>query len=219
MKQFKEVFPTLTFEDRSLEELSKHISVLRVSTSKDFESLSIYIESDRLIDKVSLITLEKIIKNTLFPSRKINIKIFEKFVLSKVYTPKNLFDSYKESIAYELKNFINRYYVLFRSTNFSFNDNIAYMELEDTVFNRKGMEEFLRIMEKIFIERCGLRCNFVVKYTEKKEHLQPETQVTKKYYNENFVKKEESKTKEESFAQVKSTVSFLPESNTKTGKS
>ena len=219
MKQFKEVFPTLTFEDRSLEELSKHISVLRVSTSKDFESLSIYIESDRLIDKVSLITLEKIIKNTLFPSRKINIKIFEKFVLSKVYTPKNLFDSYKESIAYELKNFSNRYYVLFRSTNFSFNDNIAYMELEDTVFNRKGMEEFLRIMEKIFIERCGLRCNFVVKYTEKKEHLQPETQVTKKYYNENFVKKEESKTKEESFAQVKSTVSFLPESNTKTGKS
>ena len=71
MKTFKDVFPTLSFESSTLEELSKYIEVSRLSASKDFDKLTIYIKTDRLIDKMSLIDLEKNIKNSLFANRKI----------------------------------------------------------------------------------------------------------------------------------------------------
>ena len=113
MKTFRDVFPTLSFESSTLEELSKYIEVSRLSASKDFDKLTIYIKTDRLIDKMSLIDLEKNIKNSLFANRKILIKIVEKFNLASIYNPQNLYEAYKESIGFELKNYNRRYYLLF----------------------------------------------------------------------------------------------------------
>lgn len=189
MKAFKDVFPTLSFTSSSLEELAKHINVLRLSASKNFDRLSIYIQADRLIDKMSLIDLEKNIKTSLFNLRKIEIKIIEKFKLASIYTPQNLYEAYKESISFELKNYNNRYYLLFNSIKFSFESNKIYMEVENTGFNKGGMPELLRILEKIFIERCGLNCYFIEKYVEYKKDEELEKSISNKYY-ESINKKE-----------------------------
>lgn len=182
MKTFKDVFPTLSFESSTLEELSKYIEVSRLSASKDFDKLTIYIKTDRLIDKMSLIDLEKNIKNSLFANRKILIKIVEKFNLASIYNPQNLYEAYKESIGFELKNYNRRYYLLFNSIKFTFEGTKVSMEIEDTGFNRSGMPELIRILEKIFIERCGISCNFIERYVEYKKDEELTKIINNSYY-------------------------------------
>ncbi len=164
MKTFSEVFPDLHFQTKELENLVKYLRITKVSAGKDFEKLSIYVESDRLIDKMSLLALEQNIKKSLFHQRKIEIKIIERFHLSEAYTPEHLYTAYKESISYELRNYSQRHYILFRAASFLFSEDRVVLQVEDTGFYRACEEELLRILEKIFVERCGLSCHFAVEY-------------------------------------------------------
>ena len=90
MKDFKDVFLDFKFENYTLEELSKYINIIRISSNQKLDCLTIHIKSCRLIDKMSLVELEKNIKKTLFYNRIVEIRIIEKFSLPEVYTPKNL---------------------------------------------------------------------------------------------------------------------------------
>ena len=101
-KPFLEVFPGLHIGDE-LKELLKLVMVEKVAMPKDRSSLRIYIVSPRLIHKQNIYSMEDGIAKQLFQGRPITVKIQEKYRLSAQYTPKKLYDIYKDSILLEFK--------------------------------------------------------------------------------------------------------------------
>lgn len=103
-KRFLEVFPGLHITDE-LRELLNLVEVEKVTLGRDRGSIRIYLLSQRLIHKQNIYALEKGIKDQLFPSKRLTIKIIERFRLSGQYTPQKLLKAYRESLLTELKNY------------------------------------------------------------------------------------------------------------------
>ena len=156
MKSFLEVFPDLHIAD-NVRELFELVEVEKVATTRDRSSIRIYIVSPRLIHKQNIYKLEEGIKSQLFPGKKVTIKILEKYHLSGQYTPKKLMDVYRDSILMELKNYSILVYNMFRRAVLSFDEkDLLTMEIEDTMIAKDKAPELVRILEKIFTERCNI---------------------------------------------------------------
>ena len=155
-KKFFEVFPALKL-DAKTKEIMEQTLVTKVSTTRKQDFIRIYISSDNLIDKTDIIKSEVGIKKQLFGSHDLNVKIYEKFNLSAQYTPKNLLDLYKDSIELELKDYDHMEYSLFRSASFLYpEEGNVVIQLEDSVVSQKKAPDLIRVLSKIFNERCGL---------------------------------------------------------------
>ena len=156
MKSFLEVFPDLHIAD-NVRELFELVEVEKVATTRDRSSIRIYIVSPRLIHKQNIYKLEEGIKSQLFPGKKVTIKILEKYHLSGQYTPKKLMDVYRDSILMELKDYSILLYNMFRRAILSFDEkDLLTMEIEDTMIAKDKTPELVRILEKIFTERCNI---------------------------------------------------------------
>ena len=161
-KPFPEVFPDLHMEE-NLQELLGLVEVERVASNRDRSSVRIYIKSPRLIQKKDIYSLEKAIRDQLFPGRKLAVKIVERYRLSSQYTPEKLMDVYRDSVLLELKNYSIIEYSMFRRAECAFPEpDLLHLTVEDTMVNREKAPELKRVLEKIFHERCGLpvRCSF-----------------------------------------------------------
>ena len=167
-KVFFEVFPTLKIEG-TLKDKLEQTEVERVSTSKQKDKLHIYLFSRRLILKEDIWAAEKEIKNQLFPNVNLSVRIFERFELSSQYTPENLMDIYRESILAELREYSHIEYNAFRLAEITYPEpDRVLLNLEDTVINRSKEAELVRVLEKILVERCGLKTGISVEYREAK---------------------------------------------------
>ena len=156
MKKFLDVFPNLHITDE-LRELLKLVEVEKVTTTRDRSSIRVYLISQRLIHKQNIYGLEKGIKDQLFPSKHLSVKIIERFQLSEQYTPQKLLTSYKDSLLMELKNYSIIEYNMFRKAKFKFPEqDLLKLTVDDTIVFREKAGELKRILEKIFFERCGL---------------------------------------------------------------
>ena len=108
-------------------------------------------------DAVNTITsIENEIKGQLFPTREIAVKIIEKFNLSSQYTPENFLDVYKPSILLELKHYSMLEFNMFATAEISFPEpETMDLVMTDSAIAREREAELVRILEKIFCERCG----------------------------------------------------------------
>lgn len=86
-KSFFEVFPTLQMEGEEKKLLSE-VEVTKVSTNRNKDFLRVYIQGNHLIPKKKIYMLEREIKNQLFPTKNLTVKLMEKYTLSSQYTPK-----------------------------------------------------------------------------------------------------------------------------------
>ena len=141
MKGFLEVFPGLHITDQ-MRELLGMVSVERVSMTMDRSSIRVYLLSPRLIHKKNIWDLEKGIREQLFPGKRIQIRIFERFQLSQQYTPEKLLKAYRESLLMELKNYSIGEYSILRKAECTFPkpDELS-MTVEDTSVNRQKAGE------------------------------------------------------------------------------
>ena len=155
-KPFFDVFPQLNIAPQ-LKELLNLVQVEKVTSTRDRSSLRIYLESPRLIHKGNIYALEKGIKDQLFPDKELNIKIMEKVPsVWSVYAGK-LLRVYKDSLLMELKNYSIIEYTMFRKSEISFPEpDLMEMTVEDNMVSKEKAGELKRILEKIFLERCGL---------------------------------------------------------------
>lgn len=159
-KAFLDVFPNLNMTDE-LRELLNLVEVEKVTSTRDRSSIRVYIVSPRLIHKQNIYGLEKGIKDQLFPSKQVSIKIIEKFRLSDQYTPEKLLDVYRDSILMELKNYSIIEYNIFRKTEYEFPEpDLLKMTVEDTIVTHEKEAELKRVLEKIFMSAAAflLRC-------------------------------------------------------------
>ena len=168
-KKFFDVFPTLKL-DTGLKDLYEQVTVDKVSSTKRKDFLRIYISSDRLIQKEDVIRVEGEIKKQFFPGAAMVIKIYERFHLSAQYTPEKLMDAYRDSILLELREYSPVEYNLFKNADVEFTeDDRLLLTVEDTVLGKGKAEELIRILEKIYQERCGLPVGVQVSYKERAE--------------------------------------------------
>lgn len=171
-KIFFEVFPTLQL-NHDLAELLAEVEVTKITTNKTKSSLRIYIDSRRLIHKQNIYNMERNIAQQLFRGIQTEVKVIETYHLSEQYTPKKLFDIYKDSILTELNAYNRIEYNLFRKAECEFLEHdILMLHLEDSMIAREKADDLKRVLEKIFIERCGFPLEIRLEFIEKKENKQ-----------------------------------------------
>ena len=168
VKKFKDVFQSLECAPH-MDELLNFVSVEKVTASSDMTLIKVNIIAERIIEKRTILELEALIKDTMFPKKNIKIKIFEKFKLSSQYTPKNLFEAYKDSILLEIKNYKISEYLILNNAAISFEGAYMDMTVEKNPINESVIDELVRILEKIFNERCGILCTVRHKFIAAKE--------------------------------------------------
>lgn len=165
-KVFFDVFPTLQLNP-DVSELLTDVEVTKITTNRDRSSLRVYIDSRRLIHKKSIYYMEDSIADQLFPGNKTQIKVVENYHLSGQYTPEKLLESYKDSILTELRNYNAIEYSLFRRADSKFIEEfVLQITLEDSIIAREKAEELKRILEKIFVERCGFPVEARIQFKE-----------------------------------------------------
>ena len=155
-KAFMEVFPGLKLSE-DIQDLFAQTEVERVATTRNRDILRIYMNSERLIQKPQIYKAEQTIRQQLFPRMRMSIKIIEKFRLSEQYSPRTLMDVYYDSILTEFKNYSRVEYNLFAQAKWEFTeDRKLTLHIPDSVIAREKSDEIVRVLEKIFCERCGM---------------------------------------------------------------
>lgn len=171
LKEFFEVFPNLTLSGHR-QSIFNRVYVRRVSINKEKTILRVYILCDYLIEKNDIYAVEREIKKQCFNGVGMSVKIMEKYNLSSQYTPQKLYFVYKDSILTELKESSKLEYLMLNGSECDFeNDNILNITMEDTVVARQKSEELRRVIEKIFVERCGFDLQVNVKFREVDEEI------------------------------------------------
>ena len=177
-KPFFDVFPGLKLEGNVKQQMEQ-VEVVKVTSTSRKDFLRIYIASTHLIQKEVIFRVEKEIKEQLFKKAPMTIKIYEKFSLSSQYTPKTLYDVYRESILDELREYDHIIYNAIKGADVVFTDE-SRMELTvgDSVLVRSKAEEILHILDKIFNERCGqnLLVNLAYKEVETGKYAKEDEQ-------------------------------------------
>ena len=167
-KPFFDVFPTLKLNS-GISDLFEQVMVEKVSATKRKDFLRIYISSDRLIQKEDVFFVEREIKKQLFPTAVMTIRIYERYHLSMQYRPENLMEHYRDSILLELREYSPIEYNLLKNADITYPaENKMMLTLEDTVLGREKTEELVRILEKIYNERCGFAIEVLTDYKERK---------------------------------------------------
>lgn len=168
-KRFFDVFPKLKL-DRQSNELFEQVTVEKVSATKSRDFVRVSISSDYLIPKETIYKVEKEIKKQFFDRHQVTIKLYERFHLSEQYTSENLLREYGPSILLELKEYSPVEYNIFKSAQISYPEQSQILlTVEDTVLARSKASELIRIMEKVLVERCGLKVECRMDYVEKPE--------------------------------------------------
>ena len=166
-KKFFDVFPTLKL-DMGIYNLFEQTMVERVSATRRKDFLRIYLSSDRLIQKEDIFRVEREIKKQFFPSAAMVIRIYEKYHLSAQYTPEKLMSIYRDSILLELRDYSPIEYNMFKTADVDYpSEDRVRITIEDTVPYREKAAELIRILEKIYNERCGLSVEVLSEYKER----------------------------------------------------
>lgn len=168
-KTFFEVFPNLEMNDQT-HHLFSQVTVTKVTVTSARDRMRVYISSEKLIHKKNVFAVERAIKEQFFPGANIEIKLLEKFNLSRQYTAEKLMPVYRESILMELRDYSIFEYNMFRKARCEFTDeNSMNLIVEKTVVAEGKAAELIRILEKIFCERCGLSFKINLMLEEPKE--------------------------------------------------
>ncbi|MCR4787480.1 MAG: PolC-type DNA polymerase III [Lachnospiraceae bacterium] len=155
-KLFPDVFRTLNLDKRNLEMFEKVI-VDRVCATKSRDFVRVYITSDHIIPKASIYKVEKLLRKSLFVKGAGKVKIYEKFILSDLYTPQLLFEEYRDSMMLEIGNYSAIDKALFENAEIEFTDPYhMHLTVEDSGFLSSKKDELERVLRKIFEDRCHL---------------------------------------------------------------
>lgn len=168
-KEFFDVFPNLKVDDR-LKELMEHVMVTKVSCNPDRTRLWVYIKSTRWIHKKHITALERVIESQFFSELEVQVRIIERFLLSKQYTPENFLNAYRSSMSLELKSYNRLEYNLFSRSKIEFPaEDEMVLTMPDSVIAREKGEILVEYLEKVFCERCGMSLKIEPVYIQTEE--------------------------------------------------
>ena len=136
-KVFFEVFPTLRAEGE-LQMLFGDVEVTKITTNSSRDFLHIHMVSHHLIPKKMIWKMEEYIKEQLFGTVPVTIRIEERYVLSGLYTLETLMAEYKESLVLELEKKSVLAANMFELAELRFEgEQILCVELLDTIVSER----------------------------------------------------------------------------------
>ncbi len=167
-KGFFQVFPDLKLE-HNLTELLNLVEVNKISTNHTKDAIRVYMTGTRIIPKKSIYMVQNEIQKQMFGRTHIHVQIIENYILSKQYTPRSLWEEYRESILEELRSSSIVMYNMMRKGSMEFTDeNIALLKLEDTQINKTKSRELYEYLTEVISKRCGLELQLSVEYIKPK---------------------------------------------------
>ncbi len=167
-KRFFQVFPELKLENQ-LTELLSLVEVNKIATNHQKDAIRIYMTGTRIIPKKSIYTVEEEMEKQMFHKGQIQVRIVERFLLSRQYTPESLWEEYRESILEELKKRSIVMYNMMRKSKMEFKEGEKVsLTLEDTGLNKTKVNDLIAYLEGVFTDRCGLDLDLEISYVKPK---------------------------------------------------
>ncbi len=166
-KSFLEVFSTLKL-NKEMENLFSFVEVERIQMNQAKNKMRIHIQSERLISRDIIKKMTDKIGKSIFQNQEMEISFQEKYALSKQYSSEQLMQVYRDSIASELKDEEPILYAIFQNAEITTKSaDTLELHFDNTKAISIYTDELVRILEKIFFERCGVATNFEVSFSEK----------------------------------------------------
>ena len=155
-KRFFDVFPDLKV-DPDIRGWLEEAVVTRVTCSQDRTLLRVYLSCDRWIHKKYIFQMEEEIRRQFFGQTSVKVRVIERFLLSKQYTPENFMEVYRPSMLAELKEYNQLEHNLFMSAQVEFlQAHSLRLLIPDSMLARERGEVLVEYLEKVFCERCGM---------------------------------------------------------------
>ncbi|MBR4514065.1 MAG: PolC-type DNA polymerase III [Lachnospiraceae bacterium] len=128
--------------------------------------LWVELESDHIIEKYAIKTLEERLREHVFGGQSGELKIEETFVLSSQYTPKSVYDIYRGSFLAELDDESHVAGRIIRHSEWFFNDGIITLALPDSDIARMMSDAIRDYIVNTYKERFGMEVKVGFDYTE-----------------------------------------------------
>ena len=136
MNKFFEVFNTLKVP----EEIGVYLTdteVTRVSKTSTNSLARVYLSSERLISKQVIYKAEDALKKQIFRMKNMDVRIIDRYRLSKQYTPVKIMEIYYDSILFELEKYWTLEYNLLKNSQWEFDgEHCLVLTLEDGFLSR-----------------------------------------------------------------------------------
>ena len=144
--------------------------VVRVSKTSTNSMAKIYIESDRLIEKPVLYQVEDALKRQVFKMKNMDVRIIDRYHLSKQYTPKKIMELYYNSILFELEKYWMLQYNVLKTSTVEFQgEDCLVITLEDGFMSRTYADDLKDYFTKVFLNRFHMEIDVIYQYAEKEE--------------------------------------------------
>ena len=167
MNKFFEVFNTLKVP----EEIGVYLTdteVTRVSKTSTNSLARVYLSSERLISKQVIYKAEDALKKQIFRMKNMDVRIIDRYRLSKQYTPVKIMEIYYDSILFELEKYWTLEYNLLKNSQWEFEgEHCLVLTLEDGFLSRTYADTLADYFKKIFLNRFGFEIDVIYKYAEK----------------------------------------------------
>lgn len=166
-KAFFEVFPTLKLPS-GLEELFSGVKVKRVLTSRDRKGFHIYIESNVVIQKEDIFKVERELRKQVFSSGDYVPKLHESFLLKGDFSRETILESYRDSIALELREDYPIINQIYKNSDIEIKDRVLILSVpENMIFGKEAEKMALDLSEylsNVFNKRFGLDTDVRISY-------------------------------------------------------
>lgn len=167
MNKFFEVFNTLKVP----EEIGVYLTdteVTRVSKTSTNSLARVYLSSERLISKQVIYKAEDALKKQIFRMKNMDVRIIDRYRLSKQYTPVKIMEIYYDSILFELEKYWTLEYNLLKNSQWEFDgEHCLVLTLEDRFLSRTYADTLADYFKKIFLNRFGFEIDVIYKYAKK----------------------------------------------------
>lgn len=168
-KGFFEVFPTLELKN-DVSGIFADSVVTHMTMNSAKTSVKIYIRFKRLVGRSVIVYAENEIKRQIRPFFAMEVKICERFELSKLHTPQSILEEYGGSILFELERQSMIKCQIFRDAEIESDDgHDIRMTVQDTFISRQYAREIADMLCGIMENRFGFETNVEIIYTEPKE--------------------------------------------------
>ena len=167
MNKFFEVFSTRKVP----EEIGVYLTdteVTRVSKTSTNSLARVYLSSERLISKQVIYKAEDALKKQIFRMKNMDVRIIDRYRLSKQYTPVKIMEIYYDSILFELEKYWTLEYNLLKNSQWEFDgEHCLVLTLEDGFLSRTYADTLADYFKKIFLNRFGFEIDVIYKYAKK----------------------------------------------------
>jgi len=167
LNKFFEVFNTLKVP----EEIGVYLTdteVTRVSKTSTNSLARVYLSSERLISKQVIYKAEDALKKQIFRMKNMDVRIIDRYRLSKQYTPVKIMEIYYDSILFELEKYWTLEYNLLKNSQWEFDgEHCLVLTLEDGFLSRTYADTLADYFKKIFLNRFGFEIDVIYKYAKK----------------------------------------------------